>query len=142
MTTENKFDIESFNSVAACEQGNEMEVMQPDGITGLGIFFNVLGAQSDVVTQSVKASSKRYLAGRNIAEKQNKEAEFTNKIIDASDSKAINDAVIRVTGWRGVQQEYSPDLLKAVLKRNPHWIEQIFKYSEAIGNFPMKPVQS
>jgi hypothetical protein len=143
MTKENQLlDIESFNSVADCEKGSEMELMKADGMTGEGVFLMVLGAQSDIVLQHTKANTKRVIAGRNIAEKQKKETEFTDRLIDASDTKAINDAAILVTGWRGVKQDYSTELLKVVLKRNPHWIDQINKFSETIANFTMKPVQS
>lgn len=140
MTTE--FDIESFDSVSECEKGAELELMHDDGITPVGIFLTVLGDQADVVAKHSRAASKRYLGGMKIAEKQKKETEFTEKMIDSSQANDIESALVRITGWRQVTKPYSVDLMRTALKRNPHWIAQVHKFSANIGNFTVKPVQS
>jgi hypothetical protein len=129
------FDIESFNSVAACEIGQELELLQPDGLTPVGIFVTVLGAQANQVVQQQNAQTKKVISAMKMAEKQNKETELTERLIDSRATSEILSCVGRVTGWRNVTQPFSVDLMKSALARNPHWIKQINEFSESIGNF-------
>ncbi|MBX9869283.1 MAG: hypothetical protein K2X63_05755 [Burkholderiaceae bacterium] len=139
MTNEQKLvDINSFDTVSDCEVAHEMELLQPDLMTGTGIFLMVLGAHADCVAAHFKANTKKYIAGSKVAEKQNKEAEFSERLIDNSLQNEVDGAAIRVNGWRNVTQPFSQDTLKAALKRNPQWIAQINKFSDSIGNFTKK----
>lgn len=140
MTTE--FDIESFNSVAQCEQGFDLELMHDDGITPVGVVLVILGDQADSVAKYDRDASKKIVGGRVIAEKQKKESEYTDKLIDTMQARDIESALVRVTGWKNVTKPYSVDLMRAAFKRNPHWIGQVHKGSSNIGNFTLKPVQS
>ncbi len=50
----------------------------------------------------------------------------------------IEGAAIRVVGWSGVKQEFSADLMRQALRRNPHWVDQIVRESDDLGNFTGK----
>jgi hypothetical protein len=47
----------------------------------------------------------------------------------------MQNAVLRVRGWKNVTQEFSPELLKKVIERNPHFLDQIIEASDDVGNF-------
>lgn len=129
------FDIDSFNTVAACEIGQELELLQPDGLTCVGIYLTVLGAQADKVVQQQNLQAKKLIGAMKIAEKQNKESELTSRLVDTRIQNDIESCANRVTGWRNVTQPFSVDLMKSALARNPHWVKQINDFSESIGNF-------
>lgn len=135
---ENGIDIESFNTVSDCEVAHELELLGPDLMTSTGIFLMVLGEHADRVVTHFKTNTKKYIAGAKIAEKQGKEDEFSERLIDNQLQTEVKGAAIRVTGWRGPKQAFNQDLLQAALTRNPHWIKQINKFSGTIGNFTKK----
>ena len=128
-------DILGFDTVSQCENAHELAMLAPDDMTETGISFMVLGSHADVVKAHFKQKTKAFMTKSAIAEKQGKSEEFTEKLVDAKDQNEIDGAAVRVVGWVGVKQEFTPALLKQVLAKNPHWISQIVKFSENIGNF-------
>jgi hypothetical protein len=131
----NQIDILSFDAVSPCEVPHELKMLGVDGMTETGVTFLVLGAHADVVKKYEKDSAKKFLSGAEIAKKQNKESEFTGKIIDSREKNNVESAAVRITGWLGVKQEFSVDLLKQALAKNPHWITQVIEDSDNVGNF-------
>lgn len=143
MTTEtqNKLvDLDDLNALADCEVPQELELMSADMVVSTGIVVFVLGAHAEKVAAFFKGKTKKYIAGSEIAKKQNKEVEFAQSLIENSKATEVDGAAIRVTGWKGVKQEFSEATLKRALDRNPHWITQINKFSESVGNFTKKPL--
>lgn len=132
-------DIDSFNSVEDCETAHELELLNPDMLTSTGIVLLVLGAHSEQVVKHSKTNVKKYIGASEMAKKQKREAEFTDKLVDTRDQTEIDSSANRVVGWLNVTQEFSQALLKAALKRNPLWIGQINDFSEAVGNFTKRP---
>ena len=47
----------------------------------------------------------------------------------------IDGALVRVVGWKEVNQEFSKDILRTVLEKNPPMIDQIVDASDDLGNF-------
>lgn len=135
MAQENTIDILGFDTVAQCENTQELMMLAADGFTETGVTFHVLGSHADAVKEHFKKKTKSFMSRSAIAEKQGKTEEFSEKLVDAKDQNEVEGAAVRVTGWSGVKQVFSPELLKQVLARNPHWITQIVKFSENIGNF-------
>lgn len=131
----NQIDILSFDAVSPCEVPHELKMLGVDGMTETGVTFLVLGAHADAVKKHEKDSAKKIVSGAEIAKKQNKETEFTGKLIDSREKNNAENAVVRITGWIGVKQEFSVELLKQVLTKNPHWITQVVDYSDNVGNF-------
>lgn len=143
MTTEtqNKLvDLDDLNAVADCEVPQELELMSADLVTSTGIRVLVLGAHAQRVASFFKGKTKQYVAGSEIAKKQKKEIEFAQSLIENSNNNEVDGAAIRVTGWKGVKQDFSQDILKLALARNPHWITQINSFSESVANFTKKPL--
>jgi|GEM_PF-2021987 len=139
--TQNKLvDLDDLNAVADCEIPQELELMSADMVTSTGIRVLVLGAHAQRVVSFIKGKTKQYVAGTEIAKKQKKEIEFAQSLIENSVNNEIDGSAVRVTGWKGVKQDFSQDILKLALARNPHWITQINSFSESVANFTKKPL--
>ena len=135
MSKDQGVDILGFDTVSGCENAQPMELLAADGMTKIGISLMVLGSHADVVKKHFKDKAKRFMTSSAMAEKQGKQDQFTEKLVDAKETNEIEGAAVRVTGWVGVKQDFSQDLLKQALTKNPHWIEQVVKFSENVGNF-------
>lgn len=142
MTIQNQdglVDIDVFDAAGDCETAQELELLGVDGITTTGIKLLVLGEHAERVEKFFKTKTKQFVSASEIAKKQGKESEFSAKLIDNSLDREVDGAAVRVTGWLGVKQPFADALLKHALKRNPHWIPQINKFSSSIGNFTKLP---
>jgi hypothetical protein len=126
-------DILSFDAVSEAEHGFDFELKGPDGMTGSGVTLTVIGKHADVV----QAWNRKYLNGlireQEMAKKRGKDVE--PKSIEELRAQNIEGACLRVIGWKNVTQEFSTELLKAALLRNPHWLDQIVEASDDAGNF-------
>lgn len=129
-------DILSFDAVADSEAGSELELMQPDGQTSTGIFLTIIGKHADAVTQWQSKLMDKKQREAMLAHKSGKPAPAQSA--EERNAMNIEGTALRVTGWRGVKQEFSQDLLRKALARNPHWIPQILDHSEDVGNFSQK----
>jgi hypothetical protein len=135
--TDNLVDINAFDIVSRSAEGHEFELKDADGVTGTGVHLTVIGRYSDDVAKWNNA----------IMTKMSREAQMAARRGKAPDPKSLEDlraqniegAAIRVIGWRGVKQPFDRELLKAALRRNPHWIDQIVEESDQIANFSKAP---
>lgn len=126
-------DILSFDAVKLSEHDYEFELKHIDEITGTGVFVKVIGKHADVVTRFTDRLVNEQQRAAMLAHKSGKQ--LPAKSMEELRAQNIEAAALRVTGWRGVKQEFSQDLMRKALLRNPHWIDQIIKESDAVGNF-------
>lgn len=126
-------DITAFDAVAQCAAGHEFELKNMDGVTGTGFFVTVQGRHSDEVTAWTARINRKAMQEAQLAARRGKVVE--PKSLEEIKAQNIEGAAIRVIGWRGAKQSFDRDLLKAALKRNPHWIDQIVAESDELGNF-------
>lgn len=126
-------DILDLDAVKLSEHEHEFELKHPDGITGTGVTLKVIGKHADVVTKFTSRLFNEQQRQAMLAHKSGKP--MPPKSMEELRAQNIEAAGLRVTGWSGVKQAFSQDLLRQALGRNPHWIEQIIEESDAIGNF-------
>lgn len=126
-------DITTFDAVSESEEGYEFELKAKDEITGTGVFLTIVGKHADVVTKWVSKLVNTSLREQNMAQRKGKQVEA--KSLEELREQNLEGAVLRVTGWRNVSQPFSKELLTTVLKRNPHFIDQIIAESDNLGNF-------
>lgn len=131
--SQNLLDITAFDAVTECEDGHEFELKDKDGITGTGVKLVILGKHADVVNKWLNKTVNAMIRERQIAERKGRGVDA--KSLDEIREHNIDGAVIRVIGWKNVKQPFTPELLKASLKRNPHWVDQIVEESDNLGNF-------
>ena len=133
MSKTQAIDILAFDAVAESENPIDVKMKGPDG-NDTGIIFCVIGKNADAVTQW---QTKQFNAMQREAyfaqKKRGKDPE--PKTIEELAEMNIQGALVRVVGWKNVSQEFSKDILKKVLERNPHFVEQVIDASDDLGNF-------
>jgi hypothetical protein len=127
-------DILSFDVVTPCENARPLQMKDAKGNL-LPITFFVLGAHASAVKSYIKDRVKNDVAAEVEAKKNGTEVQNISNRIDTGEFNSVNGAAVRVNGWSGVTQKFNPQILKMALQKNPHWIDDIVKYSETIGNF-------
>jgi len=127
-----QIDITLFNAIKDSEQGYDLEMKSADG-QDTGIVFTIYGKYAEPVQKWSKKIFSEYQREIEIAKRKGKEPE--QKSIDELREQNVQGAVIRVIGWKNVQQEFSAELLKTVLLSNPHFVDQIIEESDNAGNF-------
>ena len=126
------FSIEDFNEIDQCKDAQPMEFMNDKG-NPTGIILMVLGSQSSIVT---KWRNKKLNAQRRYEDQQNKRGKN-------SDVKAIEEdldfgnefASIRIVGWTGLEEDYTPQVALHWCSVNTEIVKQVMEFSEELGNF-------
>mgnify|MGYP003423184468 FL=1 len=127
-----KIDILSFNTVADCSAGFDLEMKNPYG-DSLGFSLKIIGKHSDQVVNWVNSVVNKHTVEAEIARRKNKP--LADKTMQELRSQNIEGAMVRVIGWSGVEQAFDKALLKTAIENNPHWIDQIVEASDDLGNF-------
>ena len=127
-----KIDITSFSAVKDSEQGYDLVMKTPDG-QDTEIIFTILGKYAEAVQKWSKKIYTEYQRNNEIAKRKGKEPE--QKSLEELKEQNIEGAIIRVSGWKNVQQEFSKEILKQALQENPNWVDQIIEESDNAGNF-------
>jgi hypothetical protein len=125
-------DILSFDAVKDASNAAPVEMKLATGEPS-GVTFHVLGKHAEPVQALIRKMIRKQQTEDAIAKRKGRNPEI--KTIEELEEQSIELAVVRVTGWEGVKQEFSADILKQALKRNPHWVEQIIDESNNDGNF-------
>jgi hypothetical protein len=132
-------DLTKCNAVAKANEGAEMELFFAGESTG--VFLNVLGTHADAVRKNRTESLKDYARKQAMAEKRGDTVEFHIRLLEQSEEKSIDNALVRVTGWRGQPGEYSKEVMRSVLEKNPDWVNEIMEFSDFLGKSnPSKPI--
>lgn len=126
-------DITKFDAVAESEGGFDLKIKDTDGITDTGIVLTIIGKHADAVMAWSKKHLNAYIRDNEMAKRRGKEPEI--KSIEELREQNLEGTCVRVTGWKNVKQEFSQELLKSALLRNPNWVEQIIEASDDAGNF-------
>lgn len=125
-------DIFAFDAVADAEAGFPCEIKNPDG-SDTGVVLILQGSHADEVTRWTARLANAMLRDQAMAAKRGKPAD--PKTVEELREQNVDGASLRVIGWRGVKQAFDRELLKSALRRNPHWIDQIIRESDDLGNF-------
>jgi hypothetical protein len=124
--------IDDLNIIKKCEDGFEFEYLDAQG-KDTGIFFTVLGAHAAKVQKwafkqlNSQRSQAAILAKRGKAEEVRTvedDVEFAHELM-----------AIRIIGWRGITQPYTPELAVSLCANNPLIVEQVREASENLANF-------
>lgn len=125
-------DILSFDAVKDSEQGYDLAMKETDG-QDTGIIFTIIGAYSDPVQKWLSKFVASYNRELEIAKRKNKEVPA--KSMDEMREHNVEGAMVRVIGFKNVKQEFSKEVLKIVLLKNPHWVNAIIEESDNAANF-------
>lgn len=125
-------DILGFNAVADASNAFLLSMKNADS-TDTGVSLNIIGKNSDPVQQIVRKMMRKRQADELIASRKGKPVEPMS--VEDMEEQGLELALVRVTGWKGVTQEFDKAILKTALKNNPHWVEQIVDASNDEANF-------
>lgn len=134
-------DLDSIDAVAACGGGFEFELKGLDGVNGTGIMLVVQGKHADEVFTHMAATVQAAALEMQMAQRAGKAPE--PKTLEQLREQNIAAAAVRVIGWgANILQPFARETVKALLRRNPHFIDQIVSKSDDLGNFNKKPLSS
>ena len=131
MSKSTGLSLDDLNLVAASENSFEFEYLRPDG-GETGVFISVLGSQAPKVQEWVRKNLNRRRAQEALAAKRGKEIERT---VEDDEEFGVNAAAIRICGWRGISEPFTPEAARILCANNSEVRDQVFEASNNLGNF-------
>lgn len=129
MKKSNVIDLASLDTTAACNQGFEVELKHPATNKPVGIFWKVVGRDSDIFREYIREKANDRIRREAAALKRGKELEV--RTVEQAESDNIELMTVCSTGWRteegstlkfnGQELEFNVPNAKAVLTALP-WI--------------------
>lgn len=123
--------LADLNLTKQCEQAFEFEYLDPAG-NGTGVFLSVLGSQSPTVQKWIRRRLNERRQRELLAARRGKDVESS---VEDDEEFAIEGATVRLVGWRGITEPFSPGLAEELVTINPELRAQVFKASNDLGNF-------
>lgn len=132
-------DLSILDTVAACNKPAEFEIVHPVNRTGLGIFWSVVGKDSDIYRGRIRAMADENLRRANAGLPG-------DTSISKLEAKNIETLVAATTGWRsdkgpgvvvlnGADLKFSTDNVRQVLTSFPSLREQVQEAVNDMGKF-------
>lgn len=131
--------LADLNARAASEKAFEFEYLIEG--EGTGFFVSVLGRSSDTISKALNAEMNARRRKLAIAEARNARArpgsaEF--EPIEGDIEFGQRMAALRMVGWRGVPEPFTPEAALQLCQDNPDLAAQVVEASDNLANF-MKP---
>jgi len=134
---EQAISLDQLNLTKQSETSFEFEVVDDATGKGTGIYLSVIGAHSATVQNFIRKSLNERRRFEDMQEKRGKKSSF--RPIEEDIEFGTELAAIRVTGWRGISEPFTPEGALKLCTINPPIKEQILKASEDIANFTKPP---
>lgn len=128
------FSLDDLNLVSASENSYEFEYIRGNGMA-TGVFISVLGSQAPKVQEWIRKNLNRRRTQEAMAAKRGKEIERT---VEDDEDFGIQGAAIRIVGWKGINEPFSPEAAMTLCRNNSEIREQIYEASNNLGNFSAK----
>jgi hypothetical protein len=124
--------LESLDICKPCEQGFEFEYISEADSKPSGIFITILGSHAEKVKTWVRRELNRMRQREALMIKKGKDE---IRQIEDDEQFAIESAAIRIIGWRGITQDYTPQLAITLCDINPEIRKQVIEKSDELANF-------
>ena len=130
--------LNDLDATKASAEAFEFEYINAAG-EATGIFFSVLGGESEVVraeTSRLQNERRRKAAAREVAQKVGvgaRKVEFEPFESDVIYGRRL--AAVRLVGWRGIDDPFTPEAALYLCQNNDHIAAQITEQSNAMENF-------
>ena len=139
MTKSESFDLASIDTIAACNKPFDMELVHPVSRVGLGVFFSLVGKDSDIYRARVRAMADSRLRGAKDDDSLDKlEAKNIDAIVAANvawwtvvDGKKI-DGIVTLGGEK---LDFTPANQRTVFTKILPAREQAQEAINDLGNF-------
>ena len=133
------FSLSDLDVTKQCADGFEFEVTDDATGKGTGVFLTVIGAHAPVVLEFLRKALNARRVFDEMNEKRGKKA--ASRSIEDDIEFSTEQIAIRVTGWRGISDEFSHAGAMRLCTINPPIREQILRESESLANFTQKPAK-
>jgi hypothetical protein len=127
------FSLDDLNLVTASENSYEFEYLKGDG-RPTGVFISVIGSQAPKVQEWIRKTLNRRRSQEAIAAKRGKEVE---RLVEDDEDFAIGAAAVRIVGWKGIKEPYSPEGALKLCRNNSEVRDQVFEASNNLANFTL-----
>lgn len=138
-TTSIAGDLSALDTISACNKPFEFELVHPVSRIGLGVFWSVLGKDSDVYRGRIRAMADENLRRANAGMPG-------ETSLSKLERKNIDTLVAATTGWRGPKGEgvvtlngkdlkFTPENVRTVLTDLPAVRDQVQEAVNNLGNF-------
>ncbi len=134
------FSLDQLDLTKQCEGGFEFEVTDDATGKGTGIFLTVIGSHAPAVQNFTKKALNERRRFDEMQEKRGKKA--VTRSIEEDMEFGTELTAIRVVGWRGISDPFTPEGAIRLCTINPPIKEQILKASDDIANFSKLPAKS
>lgn len=138
-TTAPVADLSALDTIAACNVPKEIELVHPVSRMGLGIFWSVVGKDSDIYRGRIRAMADENLRRANAGMPG-------DTSLSKLEAKNIDSLVAATAGWRGPKGpgivslngkdlSFNADNVRDVLTKLPAAREQVQAAVNDLGNF-------
>lgn len=137
--TKPTLSLADLDARTASERAYEFEFTI--GGEGTGFFISVLGQHCESIASQLNAEingrrRKLAVAAARNAKSRAEAVEFD--LIEDDIAFGQRLAAIRIVGWRGIVEDYTPERALFLCQKNPQLAEQVLEASNDLANF-MKP---
>jgi len=137
------FDLGSIDTIAACNKGTEFELRHPATNAHIGIFWTLVGRDSDVFRSYVKEQTNAAIRREAMAKKRGKDPDI--KTVEDYEQDTITLLTICSVGWRssesntikfkGEELVFNVPNVKRVLTDMPWIRNQLNEFISELENF-------
>ena len=124
--------INDLNVTTKCESGYEFEYLDENG-KGTGVMLTVIGAHAPAVQKWVNTQLNQRRKHEAMQAKRGKNVDVRS--IEDDIEFGVEFMAIRITGWKGITEPYTPDNALRLCEINPLIVEQVKAASEELANF-------
>ena len=123
--------LADLDLVSASENTYEFEYLRGDG-RSTGVFISVIGGQAPKVMEFTRKYFNQRRTQEALAQKRGKEI---TRMIEDDEDFGVDYAAIRIAGWKGIAEPFTPDAAKILCRNNREIREQIMEASDNLANF-------
>lgn len=138
--TNDAADLSALDTISACNKPFEFELVHPVNRTGLGIFWSVVGKDSDVYRARIRGLADENLRRSNagLPPMDNTLSKLEAKNVDtlaAASTGWRSEGKPGVVVWKGEELSFTPENVKRVLTELPAAREQVQEKVNDLGNW-------
>lgn len=131
--TKTMLSLDDLDAVKAADEAHEFEFALPNG-DGSGLFLQVIGANAPRVKAVEFEIGNAYRKRVAVKAAQRNASTEVDKIED--DVGSIHKlAAVRIVGWRGLKEEFTPENALRLVRINPSLADQVTEVSNDLALF-------
>lgn len=131
MKEQTAVSLDSLNVAKQCESAFEFEYINESG-SNTGVFLTVIGSHAPELQKWVNSELNKR---RNFEAMQTKRGKDSVRLIEDDIDFGVELIALRIKGWRGINEPFTPENALRLCEINPLIVEQVKAASENLANF-------